>query len=150
MLTKNIKNLFLAYGIYTASWWLADLLVLVYGKLTRRVIYHGAFAGTVLLGIVETVPYALVAALVGAFVVWLVDSERPLRWAIFPVVFYVFFGTIGYHWARLPMTLDRISQFTDAAFMVIACVAGAVVAARRRASPHRAPDDHVAASGLGR
>jgi hypothetical protein len=150
MLTKNIKNLFLAYGIYIASWWLADLLALAYGKLTGRIIYHGAFAGTVLLGIVETVPYASVAALVGAFVVWLVDSERPLRWAIFPVVFYVFFGTIGYQWARLPMTLDRIAQFTDAAFMVIACVVGAAVVARRRASSQRAPDDHVAAPGPGR
>lgn len=133
-IVKNtIRNLIIGYGIYVASWWVADLLVLAYGKLTQRIIYRGEFAGAVVMPLVMTFPYALVAFGVGASVAWLVDSERPLLWAIFPTAFYIFFGTLGYHWARQPLPLDRVAQVIDAAFMGIACLCGAWIAVRRRA-----------------
>ena len=84
--------------------------------------------------LVTTLPYALVAFGVGASVAWLVDSGRPLHWAIFPAALYIFFGTIGYHWARQPLLLDRVAQVIDATFMGIACLGGAMIAVRRGAA----------------
>jgi hypothetical protein len=138
MLRQTIRNLLVGYGAYYGSWWVAYPFAFAYGKLTERVIYHGDFAGAVVMPLVRTVPYAMVAFGVGAFVAWLVDSERPLHWAIFPAVLYVFYGVIGYHWARQPSPLDRVAQVIDATFMGIACLGGAMLVVRRGApSPHR-------------
>src|SRR6266478_2768893 len=98
MVKHKIRNLLIGCGVYYLSWWVADPLAFVYGKLTERIIYRGEFAGPVLMPLGMTVPYALVSFGVGASFAWLVDSDRPLRWAIFPAALYVFFGTIGFHW----------------------------------------------------
>jgi hypothetical protein len=132
MVRDKVKNLVVGYGVYYVSWWVAYPLAFAYGKLTERIIYRGEFAGAVVMPLVTTVPYALVAVGVGACVAWLVESERPIRWAIFPAALYVFFGTIGYHWARRPILLDRVAQVVDAMFLGIACIGGAMVAVRWR------------------
>jgi hypothetical protein len=141
MVKHNIRNLLVGYGVYYVSWWVAYPLAFAYGKLTERIIYRGEFAGAVVVPLVATFPYALVAFGVGASVAWLVDSERPLRWAIFPAAPYIFFGTIGYHWARQPLLLDRLAQVIDATFMGIACLGGAWIAIRGQA-----PSQHPANS----
>ena len=135
-----IRNLAISYGIYIASWWVAYPLAFAYGKLTERITYHGGFSSSVVIPLVTTVPYALVAFSVGASVAWLVDSERPFRWAIFPAALYIFFGTIGYHWARQPLLLDRVAQIVDATFMGISCIAGAMTVTRLRAPSQHAED----------
>ena len=128
----------IGYGVYVVSWWVADVFVIAFGKLTQRIIYRGEFAGAVVMPFLMTFPYALVAFGVGASVAWLVDSERPFLWAIFPTAFYIFFGTLGYHWARQPLLLDRVAQLIDAAFMGIACLVGAWIVSRgRTTSQHR-------------
>jgi hypothetical protein len=138
---QKIRNLLVGYGVYYASWWVAYPLALAYGRLTERIIYHGEFSSTVVMPLVTTFPYALVAFGVGASVAWLIDSERPLRWAVFPAALYIFFGTIGYHWVRQPLLLDRVAQVIDATFMGIACLAGAWIAVHRRT-----PSQHPANS----
>lgn len=135
-----IRNLAISYGIYIASWWVAYPLAFAYGKLTERITYHGGFSSSVVMPLVTTVPYALVAFSVGASVALLVDSERPFRWAIFPAALYIFFGTIGYHWARQPLLLDRVAQIVDATFMGISCIAGAMTVTRVRALSQHAED----------
>ena len=135
MVRDKVRNLVVGYGVYYVSWWVAYPLAFAYGKLTDRIIYRGEFASAVVMPLVTTLPYALVALGVGACVAWLVDSERPLRWAIFPTALYVFYGTIGYHWARQPILLDRVAQVVDAMFMGIACFGGAMIAVRRRDAP---------------
>ena len=130
------RNLVVGYGVYVISWWVAYPLAFAYGKLTQGIIYHGGFSSAVGMPLVMTAPYALVAFGVGASVVWLVDSERPLRWAIFPAALYIFFGINGYHWARQPLFLDRVAQVIDATFMGIACLGGAWIAVHRRAPSH--------------
>ena len=136
---KIITNLLVGYGAYSISWWVAYPLAFAYGKLTTGIIYPGEFGSAVLLPLVTTLPYALVAVGVGACVAWLVDSERPIRWAILPAALYVYYGLVSYHWARQPMVLDRVAQVIDATFMGIACLGGAMIVARRRAASQR-PD----------
>ena len=133
------RNLLVGAGAFYLSWWMANPLALGYGKLTGGIIYSGQFASAVLMPLVLTVPYALVAVGVGASVAWLVDSERPLRWAMFPAGLYIFFGIISYHWARPPLFLDRVAQVIDAMFQGMACLGGALIVVRLRASKLSTP-----------
>jgi len=136
MVKTILRNLAIAYGVYIASWWVAFPLALAYGKLTHaiRIHYYGEVGGKVLLPLLLTIPYALVAFGVGASVVWLVDSTRPFRWVIFPALFYLYFGTIGYHWEKQPLALDRLAQILDTSLMVIGCVGGGMILVRRKNS----------------
>jgi len=132
------RNLLVGAGAYYLSWWVSPPLELGFGKLTNGITYTADFAGSVVMPIVTGVPVALMAAVVGASVVLLVESETPFRWAIFPAALYAFFGYIGYHWARPPMFIDRVTQAVTALFLALACLGGAMLAARRRASPSTA------------
>ena len=85
--------------------------------------------GRIVLPIVTYLPVALMAAIVGASVVFVVESETPLRWSIFPAALYVIFGYVG-----SPMFIDRVTQAVGAIFLAIACLGGALLAVRRRAT----------------
>jgi len=76
------RNLLLCCGAYYISCWVG---------------YPMAVAS---MPLVTAGLHALVAFVTGAIVAWLVDPERPLRWAIFLAALYVFFGTFGYQWAQ--------------------------------------------------
>jgi len=81
------RNLLIGAGAYYLSGWLDMPLAFVFGKLTQGLTYMGDFNGYVVMPLVVHLPWAIVAAAVGATVVWLVESDRPLsplRWAPLP------------------------------------------------------------------
>lgn len=82
--------------------------------------------------------WAIVVATAGATVIWLVESDRPVSWVVFQAVLYGVVGFLGYHWGRPPMFLDRITQAIGALFPALACVVGALVAGRQRATRREA------------
>jgi hypothetical protein len=131
------RNLLVCAGAYYISGWLSLPLALGFGKLTwgRGLTYSGDFNTAVVAPLVIHVPKAIVAAAAGATVVWLVESDRPVSWAIFPTLLYGIFGFLGYHWARPPLFLDRVGQTVGAVFPALACIVSALVAERRRATP---------------
>lgn len=126
----SARNLLIGGGAYFISGWLGILLSLAFGKLTQGLIYTGDFIGYVVSPIVIHMPRAIVAAAVGATVVWLVESARPVSWAVPPAILYALFGFFGYHWARPPVFLDRVSQTIGALFPALACIIGALLAER--------------------
>jgi hypothetical protein len=126
MVKALLRNLLVGFGAYQLSWWVAYPLAQAYWKLTDRITYHGDFASAFFIA----APYALVAVGVGACVAWLVESERPFRWATFPAALYIYFDIIGYHWAACqPLVLDRVPQILGAIFMGITCLLGAMLVA---------------------
>ena len=130
------RNLLLGAGALYLSMWLAIPLQLGFYRLTAGLIYRGQFNGAVVMPLVERFPDALVAAVAGAAVIFLVESERPLVWTVFPALLYMLSGFLGYHWARPPMLLDRIQQTVGAVFPAFACILGGFVAVRWRATSH--------------
>jgi hypothetical protein len=136
MIEVKARNLLIGGGAYYLSWWIASPLAFGYGKLTERIIYRGAFASAVVLPLVTHLPVALVAAGVGASVAKLVESDRPLRWVMFPAALYAFFEYLGYGWARAPMPLDRMAQVIGALFPAVTCIVGGLIAARRKVAAH--------------
>jgi hypothetical protein len=130
--TVTARNLLICAGAYYVARWMTLPLAFGFGKLTQGITYSGDFEGTVLMPLILKVPVALVAAAVGASVLWLVDSGRPLRWVIFPALLYALLGFLGYHWAHPPLPRDRVFQTVGALFPAISCVLGGIVASRRR------------------
>jgi hypothetical protein len=133
------RNLLLGAGAYFISGWLGIPLVLGFGKLTQGLIYTGDFNSYIVAPVVVHLPRAIVAAAPGAAVVWLVESDRPVTWAFPPAVLYGLLGFLGYHWARPPIFLDRVSQTIGALSPALACIAGALISGRYRVT-HRDHD----------
>jgi len=126
----TLRNLFLSGGAYYLSWWLAYPLAFAYSKATGWIIYHGNFAAAVVMPLVTSLPYALVAAMVGACVALLVESKRRLQWAAFPAALYAYYGYVGHHWFGTQTIPSQVGPAIGALLPAISCMVGAVVALR--------------------
>jgi hypothetical protein len=124
----TVRNLLVGAGAYYLSWFVVGPVAIGFGKLTVG-INRTSDAGRIVLPIVTYLPVALTAAIVGASVVLVVESETPLRWSILPAALYVIFGYVG-----SPMFIDRVTQAVGAIFLALACLGGALLAVRRRAT----------------
>jgi hypothetical protein len=102
-----------------------------FGKLTKGMHYYGDFAGGVLMPIVISLLYALVAAAVGFSVAWIVDSDRPIGWTLVPRFLYALAARHFVHWANPPTLIERVGAIIGASFPAIACMVAATFAARR-------------------
>jgi hypothetical protein len=122
------RNLLVGAGAYYLSWFVVGPLAIGFGKLTID-INRASDAGRIVLPIVTYLPVALTAAIVGASVVLVVESETPLRWSIFPAALYGIFGYVG-----SPMSIDRVTQAVGAIFLALACLSGALLAVGRQAT----------------
>jgi len=140
MRVATFRNVLIAAGAYYLSWWFAYPLAFGYSKLTGWIIYRGNFAAAVAMPIVTGLPYALVAVGVGASVAKLVESKRPFYWAIFPAALYAYFAFVGHDWVRPPTSYDRLGQIIGAAFLVVACLVGAMITSQRRTSSTEVPN----------
>src|SRR5262245_45753154 len=127
----NARNLLVGAGAYSISRWIALPLSFGFGKLSAHIIYQGDLQTAVLAPLILHLGAAIIAFGTGACVVWLFESEGPLRWALFPVALFGFLGFFGYHWGRPPMLLDRVAQTVGALFSALTCFLGATVATRK-------------------
>jgi hypothetical protein len=125
------RNLLITLGAYYLCRWLDLPLGFGYAKLTNGIIYRGEFAGAVILPLVEEVPVALFALAAGVSIAWLVESKRPIRWAIIPAALYAFLTYRGYHWHLPPSLGDRVGQIIAAIFPAVCCLGGAAAYSRR-------------------
>jgi hypothetical protein len=89
------KNLLIGAGAYYISGWLGMPSALGFGKMTQELTYTGEFNAYVVGPLLMHLPRALVAAVAGATVVWLVESDRPVGRAIFPALLYGLLGFLG-------------------------------------------------------
>jgi hypothetical protein len=99
-------------------------------RLVCEHIYVGYFSGYVVMPMVDHLPQALVAVVVGAIVIWLVESDEPVIWIIVPAFFYVLVGFVNHHWSRPPGFFDRLSEVIGALFPALACVLGGIITDR--------------------
>jgi hypothetical protein len=129
------RNLLVGVGAVYLSWWVSGPLAIGFGKITRGIHYYGDFEGGIMINIVLALPYALVAVFVGALVVWIVESERPLGWVLVPTFLYALSGVFHLaRWARPPTPYERVGDMIRVLLPAVACVLGGIVAAKRRAA----------------
>jgi hypothetical protein len=136
------RNLLIGVGAYYLSWWVASPLAIGFEKFTHwiGIRYYGDFVGGVVMPIVLALPYAVVAAVVGASVVWLVESDRPIGWTLVPTFLYALGLFRPSHWVRPPTPLERVGDAIRMALPAVACIVAGIVAAKRRADSQRISD----------
>jgi hypothetical protein len=135
LITIRVRNVLVGVGAYYLSWWVGGPLSLGFGKFTRfiGIRYYGDFAGGVVMLTVLALPYALVAAVVGASVAWIVESDRPLAWTLVPAGLYALGVFHPSHWVRPPNGFDRAGDAIRMLLPAVACIVAGTVAAKRRA-----------------
>jgi hypothetical protein len=129
---RTARNVLICSGAYYLCGWLAFLFAICYDKLADRMVYIGNFQTIVVLPLVEHFPRALFAVAVGIAVVYCVESDHLMKWALFPTLMYAGVGFLGYHWSRPPVLTDRIEQAIGAFFPAVTCILGAALAKRHR------------------
>jgi ABC-type sugar transport system permease subunit len=130
------RNLLFGVGAYYLSWWVGGPLAIGFGKVTHGmgIHYYGDFAGGVVMPIVLALPYALVAAVVGASVAWIVESDRPIGWTLVPTFLYALGVFHPSRWVRPPTPLERVGDAIRMLLPAVACIVAGIVAAKRRAA----------------
>jgi hypothetical protein len=113
-------------------------LAIGFGKVTHGmgIHYDGDFAGGVGMPIVLALPYALVAAFVGASVAWIVESDRPIGWTLVPTFLFALGILHPSHWVRPRTPFDLVGDIIRMLLPAVACIVAGIVAAKRRASQH--------------
>jgi len=129
----QLRNIAVSAGAYYFSVWLTPLLAWGFWTLLSQPAhpYRGDFAEKIVMPLVIHLPAALVAVGVGALVVWLVESQTPVRWAVLPAALFALFSYTGHHWAIQPSPMDRIGQVIGALFPALTCIGGAIVTSRK-------------------
>ena len=84
--------------------------------------------------IILALPYALVAAVVGASVAWIVESDRPVGWTLVPTFLYALGLFRPSHWAQPPNSFDRVGDAIRMLLPAVACIVAGIVASKRRAA----------------
>jgi hypothetical protein len=132
----RVRNLLVGVGAYYLSWWVGGPLAIGFGKLTHfiGIRYYGNSAGGIVVPIVLALPYAFVAAVVGASVAWIVESDRPIGWTLVPTFLYALGVFHPSHWAQPPSPLDRVGDAIRMLLPAVACVVAGIVASKRRAA----------------
>ncbi|HTC64435.1 MAG TPA: hypothetical protein VK709_16465 [Candidatus Saccharimonadales bacterium] len=125
----------ISFGAYYLSLLLVSLFSPAYWKITNGIVYSGDFAGMVVMPIVNKLPIALAAAIVGAVVVRFVDSDGRIFWPMLPALLYAVFGFLGFHWARSPVHADRVYQTIASLFPAITCIMGGIISAWQSKTP---------------
>jgi hypothetical protein len=146
MTVSTFRNLLISGGAYYLSWWVAYPFGFVYGKATGWIVYNGDFGAAIVMPLITSLPYALVAAGVGASVALLVESKRPLQWVVLAAALYAYYAYFGQRWNYSPtitqpialgtighlILLNRIGQVMNILFPATTCIVGAVAALRYR------------------
>jgi hypothetical protein len=132
----RVRNLLAGVGAYYLSWWVGGPLAIGFGKLIRffGIRYYGNFAGGIAMPIVLALPYAFVAAVVGASVAWIVESDRPIGWTLVPTFLYALGVFHPSHWAQPPSPFDRVGDAIRTVLPAVACIVAGIVASKRRAA----------------
>jgi hypothetical protein len=132
----RVRNLLVGVGAYYLSWWVGGPLAIGFGKLTQfiGIRYYGNFAGGIVMPIVLALPYAFVAAVVGASVAWIVESDRPIRWTLVPTFLYALGVFHLSYWAKPPSPLYPVGNAIGTLLPAVACIVAGIAASKRRAA----------------
>jgi hypothetical protein len=130
------RNLLVGVGAYYLSWWVSGPLEVGFGKFTHGlgIHYYGDFEGGIVLPIVMALPHALIAAVVGALVAWIAESDRPTGWTLVPTILYALDVFHPAHWVRPPNAFERVGDAIRTLLPALACISAGIVAAKWRAT----------------
>jgi hypothetical protein len=126
------RNVTICAGVYYLATWISPWPHHAWTVLTEGILYSGFVGGVLVLPIVSTFPIAIIAALIGFGVTYLVTSPHPDRWALLPALLLGGQYFRGHHWAVEPGMMERGGQAVGSVFWAASCIIGGQVAVRVR------------------
>lgn len=131
---RALRNALMIVGAYYVSAWIIVPFWIPIAKLTEGHVYS---AGAQELGmrLFQFLPIAATAVLAGVATGYLLESERPLRWAVFAAAFVGLMAWSSTHWYVKPSASDVAIQALRAAAAGAITFAACRLAARPRSAP---------------
>lgn len=126
----RLQNLFVSFGAFWLSLWLARFLAWPFAKLNDGIVYGDGVLSALGLGVMSSMGRTLAAVLAGALVTVIVASRKSELWALIVAILYVVDAPVRHHWGYPATGWDRLWQSVDLAFPAIACIVAAVITAR--------------------
>jgi hypothetical protein len=133
MKMKIIRDLLIVLGIYWLSIWVVVPITVIYFKITTGITYSGNF-GTLLMGVISSIPTALVALGAGILAAYMLESGSRKYCLAVLALLYAVFGFLGHHWVQEPRIIDRIFQVVQSVIPAIVCFLGGSIVIRRQGS----------------
>lgn len=133
---SKVKNVFICFGVFWASIWVAGLLQWPLIKLVNinaLVRDETVFSG-IAMGVMSSLDRTLAAIVAGIVVVMIVSGRKTELWALIVAALYVVDAPVRHHWAYPANSWDRLWQVIDLVFPAVACLVAAFITARLRRS----------------
>lgn len=93
----RIRNIFLAFGIFWISLWIAGLLAMALAKVNDHVIYQDGAHAAVQMGVMSSLSRILAAVVAGALITILAEGLQPHRWSVIIAGFYIIDAPVRHH-----------------------------------------------------
>lgn len=131
MKMKIIRDLLIVIGIYWLSMWVVVPMTVIYFKITADITYSGNL-GTLLLGVISSIPTALVALGAGILSAYVLESGSRKYCLAVLALLYAVLGFLGHHWVQEPRIIDRLFQVVQSVIPAIVCfLSGTIVMGRQ-------------------
>jgi hypothetical protein len=134
------RNALVVVGVWAFSRTMAFWLVVLIGIMHIRMTFTGD-VGMVMMWLWEGLPYDLFATLAAVTLVWVIETEKPLRWVGVLAALYLYgegmhaWRTLTHGWDEPPSTSDYIGILTQAIVPTLACLIAGTWWTRRSAAP---------------
>jgi hypothetical protein len=126
---STIRNLFISFGIYWFSMWVATPIAWIFAKATSGIIYHG-LSGQLLMNVISAIPIALVSFFAGFTLTHILDKPTNKYFVILLCTLYAVTRFFAVHFHIAPGPSDYVFLFVCSIIPAVSCYAGGVLAGR--------------------
>ena len=124
---STIRNLFISFGIYWFSMWVATPIAWIFGKATSGIIYRG-LSGQLLMNVISAIPVALVSFFAGFTLIHILDKPTNKYIVIVLCALYAVTRFFAVHFHVAPGPSDYVFLFVYSIIPAGSCYAGGVLA----------------------
>lgn len=126
---STIRNIFISFGIYWFSMWVATPIEWIFGKTTSGTIYHG-LSGQLLMNVISSIPIAFVSFFAGLTLPHITDKPTNRYFVILLCTLYAVTRFFAVHFHVTPGPSDYVFLFVYSIIPAISCYAGSILAGR--------------------
>jgi hypothetical protein len=105
---STIQNVFVAFGVFWASLWVALLLAWPFARLNAGIVYGDSVFSALAMGVMTSMGRTVAAVLAGVLVTVIVAARKSEHWALIPAVLYVVAAPVRHHWGYPATGWDRL------------------------------------------
>jgi hypothetical protein len=126
---SRIQKIFISFGVFWLSLWVAAAVGWPLSKLTNRITYTDTTLNAFALGFMNSLGRTLAAVLAGVLVTTVVSGRKSHYWALIVALLYVVDAPLRLHWGYPATSWDRLWQSVSLIIPAVACLVAAFLTA---------------------